>query len=359
MFYLSSRGSTANIWLGKILSSHPDVVCIRATRSFPFVGPGSEDNECHQLPPDLFIRGLVEAEKATYNQKIFGSAHGYYGVAAKLACEESGGVFSYITRSPLERIHSCYEHNLRNCHFEIFSTTNDDPFVTTPDSHGFLEKNHGSNEVEKFVQSRSLKKLCVVDHDRLLKKFKDIKKYYRSYIIGNGLKQKETPFYKHIPENKKPILTQVSSKIKKSLSNARSKFTSVPEIGSIDWCGEMLLSNIFYFFLFEDELLSNCSKEQGFSMELLTSSKDYFHDFITRVVRVEDNSKLEEFLKKSWPGPRFNTHRISRLNDSEIYFQLPDLFKIIYNEFFDLFRIGRLNNIFNYNFDYLDRSLEF
>ena len=40
--------------------------------------------------------------------------HGYHGTIAKKACEENNGYFAYITRHPLDRIHSALIYYLDN-----------------------------------------------------------------------------------------------------------------------------------------------------------------------------------------------------------------------------------------------------
>ena len=112
MFYIASRGSTANHWLAKVLSKHPRIVCFRSTRAFPPFEPGSESSL--EMSVELFMDGLLECSRATFNEKIFGSIHGYHGVTAKQACENRGGIFSYLIRHPVSRVHSAYVYHLIN-----------------------------------------------------------------------------------------------------------------------------------------------------------------------------------------------------------------------------------------------------
>jgi hypothetical protein len=51
-----------------------------------------------QISADKFMDGLLECSKATLNEKVFGSVHGYHGIVAKEPCEKRGGLFSFITR---------------------------------------------------------------------------------------------------------------------------------------------------------------------------------------------------------------------------------------------------------------------
>ena len=99
MFYISSRGSSANTWLARVLSRHPKIVCFRSSRSFPPVAPGDKILgsifPVNEVSPEFFIQGLLECERASENEKIFGSVHGYHGTIAKKACEDEGGYFSY------------------------------------------------------------------------------------------------------------------------------------------------------------------------------------------------------------------------------------------------------------------------
>ena len=124
MFYISSRGSSANTWLAKIISKHPKIVCFRSSRSFPPVNPGvkklGNKYKLDEVPPDFFIEGLLECERATENQKIFGSIHGYHGILAKKACEDNGGVFAYVTRHPIDRMHSALIYYLDNYFYLLY-----------------------------------------------------------------------------------------------------------------------------------------------------------------------------------------------------------------------------------------------
>ena len=117
MFYFSSRGSSATVWLAKMLSHHPQVVCFSATRSFPPVDPHEAypndiKGTVPEISADMFMEGLLECSKSILNEKVFGSVHGYHGVVAKEPCEKRGGIFSYITRHPVSRIHSVFIYYL-------------------------------------------------------------------------------------------------------------------------------------------------------------------------------------------------------------------------------------------------------
>ena len=120
MFYLSSRGSSATVWLSSVLSKHPDIVCFHPSRSIPPI-----DNDktypyhewVKEMSPTKYIESLCIFEKSLNYVKRFGSTHGYMGIDAKIPCEKMGGYFSYITRHPLERIHSCFIYNMLNHYY--------------------------------------------------------------------------------------------------------------------------------------------------------------------------------------------------------------------------------------------------
>ncbi len=109
LFYISSFGGSASAWLSKVLSMHPDIVCFHGTRSVP-PRPSNEND----MDPNVFMDSLNICSTGCFNQKIFGAAHGYYGIMAKEAVLDRGGVFAGIVRHPIRRIHSIFTHVVDN-----------------------------------------------------------------------------------------------------------------------------------------------------------------------------------------------------------------------------------------------------
>ena len=113
VFYISCRGSGATHWLTKSLSKHSKIVCFHSSRSFPPMEPGKTHLTTDswlkdEMDVDKYIESLELCEKATHNEKVFGSIHGYHGIIAKDSCLKRNGVFRYIIRDPLEQIHSAF-----------------------------------------------------------------------------------------------------------------------------------------------------------------------------------------------------------------------------------------------------------
>ena len=108
-FYISSFGGTATMWLNKVLNSHAKVVSYHGTRSLPPYDSGTND-----ISPELFAKGLTLSMQNTGHSKIFGAIHGYYGLAMQAAMSHEGGVFCAVTRSPIKRINSLFNHHYDN-----------------------------------------------------------------------------------------------------------------------------------------------------------------------------------------------------------------------------------------------------
>ncbi|SDT85497.1 hypothetical protein [Desulfobacula phenolica] len=104
-FYISSRGHSATTWLTTSLSKHPEIVCFHGTRSIPPKSSGTVPD----MSPEQFIDGLITCSESSHG-KVFGAAHGFYGISCKKAVEERGGKFTAIIRQPIKRIHSCFIH---------------------------------------------------------------------------------------------------------------------------------------------------------------------------------------------------------------------------------------------------------
>ncbi len=105
MFYISSFGGSATLWLAASFSKHPDVVCFHGSRCFP---PNPYNR--NPVTPEVFIENLLDCEFATRDRKVFGHIHGFDGLAAKEATEAKDGVFAAMLRHPMKRIESLFSH---------------------------------------------------------------------------------------------------------------------------------------------------------------------------------------------------------------------------------------------------------
>lgn len=103
LFYISSFGASATVWIGRALSLHPDVVCWHGTRAVPPHVAGTGD-----LSPEDFADELLICARNTGGAKAFGAIHGFHGTRAKAAFEARGGRFSCVLRDPVKRIHSLF-----------------------------------------------------------------------------------------------------------------------------------------------------------------------------------------------------------------------------------------------------------
>lgn len=104
MFYVSTYGGSASVWVARVLSLHPSVVCFHGSTSLP----PDVNGRFPPLDPELFAWGMLQCEGACRGSKIFGAIHGFHGTAAKAAFEAYDGVFGGLLRHPVMRLHSLW-----------------------------------------------------------------------------------------------------------------------------------------------------------------------------------------------------------------------------------------------------------
>ncbi|MBF0193897.1 MAG: hypothetical protein HQL71_05030 [Magnetococcales bacterium] len=105
IFYGSSWGGTATSWLAKVLSMHDDLQCYHGARYFK----DSQNNED--------ISGLNFAEELKRKAQkglCVGGIHGYHGDHMEKPITDLGGAFGFLTRDPIQRISSLFNHHLTN-----------------------------------------------------------------------------------------------------------------------------------------------------------------------------------------------------------------------------------------------------
>ncbi|TMJ60061.1 MAG: hypothetical protein E6G81_07425 [Alphaproteobacteria bacterium] len=104
MFYILTCGSTASVWLSRVLSRHPEIVCFHGLRSIPsdpFAGP-SEGS------PRDFVRTLCQLHNNAQNEIVFGAIHGF--AATEIAPEiiAIDGSLTAMIRHPVTRLNSLF-----------------------------------------------------------------------------------------------------------------------------------------------------------------------------------------------------------------------------------------------------------
>ena len=328
MFYISSRGSSANQWLTKILSKHPKIVCLRSSRSFPPVGLGvkklANRYKIEEISPDFFINSLIECESATLNEKIFGSTHGYHGTIAKKACEDNNGYFAYITRHPLDRIHSALIHYL--------------------DLHYY-------NKDKKLIDNNAIdKRLVDIFSSSNVKKDIEILKEINASSKTKNQSRTKIFLKKIMPKN-----------ILDHYKNLNKRFFSKPQTINFDDSNKFNFESkeVFYiynlmsslldsFFFFERDLIKNCSPVKGIKMEEMVSSQDYFEQKIfkrlTPSIEIDKNFIIEIFKEK-----RYNSHRDNPLSSKEIWDTWPEVLRSLFLKKFYEYEINTSMTTWDYD----------
>ena len=332
MFYISSRGSSATNWLTRALLKHPKIVCLRSSRSFPPVGLGEKDlakkYNIDEISPDFFINCLLECERATLNEKIFGSMHGYHGTIAKKACEENNGYFAYITRHPLDRIHSALIYYLDNYY------NKEKIVIKNKDIHKHVCDIFSSTKVQKNIQI-----LDEINSSNASKKNFDRTKSFLKNILSDKLINN----LKNIKKNliSKPILAipKVSNKVNSETEEALYIYN--------------LLSKLLdSFFVFEQDLIKNCSPSKGIKMEEMVRSPDYLQEKVfnrlTPSLEIDKNFILEIFNEK-----RQNTHRENPISSKEIWESWPDVLRQLFLKKFFKYEINSSMTKWNYDVSFL------
>ncbi|MBF0445046.1 MAG: hypothetical protein HQL68_05610 [Magnetococcales bacterium] len=103
IFYASSWGGTATSWLTKVLCMHDNIQCYHGTRYF-------EDNKnCQEISGIDYAQELNSRAEDGF---CVGGIHGYHGDHMEKPITDLGGAFGFLTREPIQRISSLFNHHL-------------------------------------------------------------------------------------------------------------------------------------------------------------------------------------------------------------------------------------------------------
>lgn len=327
IFYISCLGSSASNWINKMLSRHPKIVCLQATRSFPPVWPGftyPHKNYWYpwitEISPEKFIQSLVLCSKSTHNEKIFGAIHGYHGLLAKEPCEKHGGVFSYITRNPISRIHSVFISGLDKSYYAKFTKINNSEIhKRTCD----LLKNEDLIPLVKKIEERKEKKNILLN------------------IINKGAKKILPNSTFEYLKNKKEFY-----RIKKNSKNEKKILQDEKEVVAEDF-----IYNVREFLKHDALLYESCSESYGIKMEETVKSADYFKNKLLKRI-APDLEVKDEYLNSVFSEKRFWVHRDKPISPREIWDAWPQSMKEVYLYFFNKYKIKNFCNTFDYDTSY-------
>jgi len=343
MFYFSSRGSSATVWLAKMLSHHPQVVCFSATRSFPPVDPAEAypnyiKGTVPEISADMFMEGLLECSKSILNEKVFGSVHGYHGIAAKEPCEKRGGIFSYITRHPVSRIHSVFIYYLYHNYYKKYNKHMSNENVHEHICRVLSDEDDLMNYVEKRNGRVGLSQALFFQTKEMLKSI------LPDYIVDSSRKMK--------------MMYSIQKRIK-----AQSKPDKEPD--EKEYAKTLFVNMLESFFSLESELFLECPLSSAIKMEEMVVSAEYFKNHVMQ--RVEPKLNLtESYLKSVFSdllvkpssiydnnGNRINIHRNKALSPEEIWNTWPIGMKKIYQYYFEKYNYDSICKAFDYDISFM------
>ena len=329
IFYISALGSSASNWMNKMLSRHPKIVCFGSTRSFPPVWPGFTHPHkdywypwVQEISAEKFIQSLALCAKSTHNEKIFGSIHGYHGLSAKNPCEIYGGIFSYIARNPISRIHSVFIHGLDKNYYSKFT---------------------------KIKNSEIHQRSCELLKDQNL------------VVLGKKLEEKKIKknnFLGLVGQNIKKFLPQATFNFLKNKkefyrikSNSKKNDNSIPD--EKKFIAEDFVVNVREFLRHDSILHEGCDKESGIKMEEFVKSPEYFKNVL--INRVDSNIQIkQEYLDSVFSEEkRFWIHRDKPIGDREIWETWPKSMQELYLYYFEKFKINNFCKTFDYDITFL------
>lgn len=324
MFYISSRGSSATIWLAKALSQHSDIVCFGPSRSFPPVIPGTlsfGNRKISEVSPDYFISSLVECERACENQKFFGSIHGYHGISAKQACEDHNGYFSYITRHPVDRIHSAF----------IYYAC---PFLN---ESGISIRNR---DVSKFISELFSREDVASIASHLYSKSSSRSKLSHTKFIAKSI----------LPSTMINVASLAIRRLKTIGAKNHNIFTpcaglTESELGSRLFT--IFCALVDSFFNYDRELQLNCDNSQGIKMEEMVASKTYFKEKVLDY-SVPGLSVSKDYLDSIFEQGRHNVHRDKPVATHTAWDSLPGCMRDAFIDKFNFYGIEDVCAQFDY-----------
>ncbi len=121
LFYVSSFGGSATLWLARSLDLHDDIICFHGSRQFP-IHPASRHPQL-QMPNSteltagefaLRMHMLSETAQDTRGREVcVGGVHGFHGLQMHPAMTSLEGCFAFSIRHPVLRIASLYNEHYR------------------------------------------------------------------------------------------------------------------------------------------------------------------------------------------------------------------------------------------------------
>lgn len=323
-FYISSRGSSATEWLAKMLSRHPQLVCFRSTRSFPPYSPGHAE-----VSADAFMEGLLECGRATHGEKKFGSTHGFHGLLAKNACEKRGGIFSYIIRHPVARVHSAYIAYLDSQYYKKFKIPME------------------NKDIHERVCSNLLASTDLLKYTEIIKP----RAYAPSSAPQAGVKALAK---KYLPQS---VISGLSALKDKSSRRGRSLAAIKEKSGSgapseRESAALWFVSLANEFLGFDRELFNGCSMKHAIKMEEMVKSPEYFKKQVWPLVAPEFDVQ-DDYFTSICSGPRFNVHRDKALSHEEIWRSWPRGMQDAFMVYFKHYDMAEICRAFDYDSSFL------
>ena len=174
MFYISSIGHSATMWLSVVLSKHPNIICWHGTRSIPPYATGTND-----LSEEEFVKGLLRCEQPTSGVKKFGACHCFHETRLLKYVNKYNGTFLAIARNPITKTHSLISQYLdvtpANEEFSIYYKFDIIEFYKE-----YCEKiNSNFNRIINLKKERERKKKIVFKNLQNLKLYYLLRKIYR------------------------------------------------------------------------------------------------------------------------------------------------------------------------------------
>ena len=323
MFYIVSRGSTATHWVAKNLSKHQDIVCFFASRSFPPLEPGkafpSNKETWVQEPLDAskYLDSLIMCENATHGSKVFGSIHGYHNLEMKNLVEQKGGVFRYMVRHPLEQVHSAF---IYYCN-KLFKKNNKN--IPNQDIHNYICDKLKNFKINKNLLIKKTYKPHFLRKDLGEEKFLQIKRF-KIFAISN---------LKKLTSNR-GFLQRLSSE------SEENQIVNIFSRMALDF---LFIQNLYF---------QNWGEKNALKMEKIFSDKNYFKFIINAL---SPNSKVDDsFIETIYSSnkERVNIHREKPINNDQIFHELPNCLKEIFDFHFQNNQMNKYCDKFEYKIDF-------
>ncbi len=319
MFYISTQGHSASGWLARSFNFHPKIICWHGSKSIPPYN--SIEKSEYILNPKEFAKGLIECEKNTNYEKLFGAIHGFHGVSIKKEIEKNNGKFFAIFRHPYNKINSIfsayYPHNLSNG-----SIPTDKIRIDYTD---FFSK-----------YSKQLNLLCKNFHKK-----KNDKKKIKKFL-------KRMNFYKEAKLINKVIIKYKNKFNYKTINHQNSikNINLYPESKQVEIAFETFLHSCIRTFETDLELIKNCNYNQIIKMEDFTTSKDKFKIIFKKVTGLVISSKNLKIIFNN--KDHINKHSVNK-DYNKVYESWPEGFKNIIDQYLKNKKLREFYKKLNYN----------